>query len=120
MAKKSIVPKQHHKIKINGDIWNIYLFTYTDFVSLWDGCCGITHYEHRHFTKKKKELSINFRGPKVSRDTIVHELMHAYLSYHDFSKVSYGSIEEKICEIMGKKYKVLYTLANKLYTALNR
>lgn len=69
--------------------------------------------------KKRIERTINFRGPKVSKDTIAHELMHAFLSYRRFTTKSWNRMEENYCEVIGKHYDRLYKLTNKIYNKLN-
>lgn len=113
MAKKEVTPKLSFKIKINKDSWTVNLYTKADFERKWKGCVGITEYEH-----KTPDLSINLRGPRVSKDTVLHELLHAYLSYKNYSKLTSHTIEERFCELIGKKHAVIGALADKIFNVL--
>lgn len=116
MGKQQIKPKLIFKIKINGETWYIRYCVPSEFDKHYLGCIGITEYDHKSDTQR----DITFRGSKVSRDTIAHELVHAYLSYYDLSKKTPNAMEEKICEILGKKYKHLYNLTNYIYNTIRR
>lgn len=111
MGRKSVRPKLQFKMMLNKQPWVVKLYTHRNFVKKWKNCVAITEYLH-----KKNDLSISFKGPIVSRDTIAHELMHAYLSYKDFTKLTPHTIEERVCEVIGKKHKTLYLLTNKVYS----
>ncbi len=113
MAKKEVKPKLTFKIRINKDDWTVNLYTEGDFQRKWKGRCAITEYEH-----KTPYLAINFEGPRVSRDTILHEVLHAFLSYKDYSKLTAHTIEERFCELIGKKHKIMGVIADRIYTRL--
>lgn len=115
MGRKQITPKLKFNIKLKGDIWVVMLYTKSSFIKLYKNNLGICEYSH-----KQNDLSISFRGPNVSKDTIAHELMHAYLSYRDFSKNSSHTIEERVCEDIGRYYGKIYLITEKLYAKLNR
>lgn len=101
---------------IRGDKWVINLYPNRVFKSLFKGCLAITEYHHR-----KKLRTINFCYKHRDIDTIIHEVTHAYLSYTDFSQMSYGQIEEVFCEILGKRIqsilKVSRSLKRRLYSS---
>lgn len=105
MGKQLVVPDLKFTVSIKGQRWKINVYTVTKFDKFSPGDVGLTSYNH-----KKGLRSIHFRGRTPSRDTIAHELLHAYLSYYDFSRTSYGKIEESICEEIGKSYKRLFEL----------
>lgn len=113
MARKEVKPKLQFNIRLNKQRWVVKLYTKSKFEKKWEGCEAITEYEH-----ETPDLCISFKGPRVSRDTIAHELFHAYLSYKDFSKLKPHTIEERVCELLGKKHKILYRLTESVYNAL--
>lgn len=113
MASEEVKPKTSFKVMINGDAWTINFYTKASFEKKWKNCVGITEYEH-----KTPDLVINFKGPRVSRDTVAHELVHALLSYKDYTRLKPDTIEERFCEVMGKKYKILYLLTEEIYYKL--
>lgn len=117
MAKKEVTPKLRFTIRLNKQYWVVNLYTKGDFESKWPDDVGIAKYDH---TKIKGERGLHFKGPRVCKDTIAHELLHAYFSYTDFSKLSEPDMEEKMCEIMGKKYKTLYALTEAVYVRLTK
>ena len=82
---------------------------------MYDDCIAVCEFDH-----KKKDLEIKFSGPKVSQDTVAHELFHALLSYHNFSRYTPAKMEERLCEIVGKKHKVFHRLTNLVYKKLTR
>lgn len=110
MDKKLVTLVDSFVVTINNDRWVINLYRASHFSCLWPDTLGITDYDH-----KKKRRNINLPSSKTSKDTIAHELMHAYLSYHNFSKTSYGVIEEKVCEVIGKKHRLICELTDKIY-----
>lgn len=103
------------KVKICGDLWEVRLYPTKVFTTQFTDCLAITHYHHN---KKLRTMTFCYRHRDI--DTIVHEVTHAYLSYFDFSQMSYGAIEEKFCEILGKKLrhiaKVSKTIRRRLYS----
>lgn len=108
-------PKLEFRVSIKGEQWKVKLYTGGEFDKISPGNVGLTVYNHN-----KNLRTMHFKGPNVSRDTIAHELFHALLSYRDFSKTSYGKIEEEICEEIGKSYKKIYKLTNKIYSLFSR
>ncbi len=115
MDKEQVMPCLRFQIMINKQRWTIKLYTPARFNKLWPDTLGVTEYDH-----KKGLRRISFKKHKISKDTVAHELMHAYLSYKDYSKYSYGKIEESICEVIGKKHKPLYHITNRLFSRLTK
>lgn len=114
MGKKSLKHSHSFTVKLNGDTWKIYVYTYKNFPEVWKDAIGVADYDHT-----KKRFGIHLRGPKISRDTIAHELFHAYVSYKDYSRLKPADIEEHFCELIGKKYKILYQLTEKIFNKIH-
>jgi len=113
MGLKQVKPSAHFVVNICGDRWKVNLFSHAKFNKLFGECMGICVYQHNINYR-----TINFRGPKVSRDTIAHELTHAFLSYKYFGNCKAATIEERVCEATGKSYKRLYQLTEFIYATL--
>ena len=113
MASQQVKPKKTFKVSIRQDKWTVNLYTFADFTLKYGACQGICEYSHI-----TKDLVISFRGPKVSMDTVAHELMHAYMSHHNLSRCKPDTIEEKVCEIMGKHYRRIFWLTNYIHKRL--
>lgn len=114
MVGTKIKPLKTFNIRLRGDRWTVYLYSNYKFTSVYPDTLAITCYKHH-----VHERDINFSVAGATMSTIVHELIHAYLSYHDFSKKSYGAIEEHICDILGRHHPQLYKLATHIYKELN-
>lgn len=112
---KHYEPRVKFKIMINKDLWTVRIFNPKDFNAQYGACDAITEYKHKSGLRL-----LSFQGRKVSKDTIAHELTHAYLSYKDFSRKSYGQIEEETCEVMGKHHKHLYRLVGRIYKEVRK
>lgn len=112
-----LVPK--HKIKftisIKGEKWKVKLLHESEFVKYWPGYLGVTV-----FSSAKESKVIYLKGPRVSRDTIAHELLHAFLHNRHFGGMSCGQIEESVCEEVGKSHKKIYQLTNHIHKKLTR
>lgn len=115
MARKPVAPIKSFEVTINGDKWKILLATKKEFKRVWPETTAVTEYAH-----KKGVRQITFHTGDRTRDSIAHELLHAYASYFDFSNMSYGAIEEKFCEVIGKKYRTFHRLVNKIARRLQR
>lgn len=102
--------KQKFKISIRGDIWTILVFTKKEFEKGYPATLACTIYDHRTNFR-----TIEFSYAGASKDTIAHELLHAYLSYYNCRKRKFTSIEEDFCEILGKIHKRYYRLINFVY-----
>lgn len=97
---------------INGEYWPVYVYTEVEFDRFWPGAMGVT--------LMGATPSINLRSLKVSKDTIAHELTHAYLAKKNFKGRSYGKIEEAIAEMIGQHYRDIYRLTNTLWKAIQK
>lgn len=113
MDASKIKPVLEFSIRLNGDVWIIRKYTAVNFTRLYKDCVGITEYNHRG-----REFFISFKSTHISKDTIAHELMHAFLSYRDFRKRSPDFIEESVCEVVGKKWKKLFILTEFIFNKL--
>jgi hypothetical protein len=95
-------------VTINGEKWKATLMNEFEFVDKHgSGYSGMTHYDH-----KKKLRTMDFCSPGLSKSTVVHEVAHAYMSYFDLSRMSYGAIEEKICDMLGYKARYILRVAD--------
>lgn len=85
-------------ITVRGDIWKVFLLSTAEFYQLTKrtAACALTVYSH-----ERGERMIFFDMGDFCKVTVVHELVHAYLSYHDFSRKSKETMEEDICDIIG-------------------
>lgn len=100
-------------VSLKGERWKIMLYTARGYEKeVCDWSVGVTSRQYGN--------SIEFKGPRVSKDTIAHELTHALLGYRHYQGKSYGHIEEQVCEEMGKSFKKLYLLTNYIYAKLNK
>lgn len=113
MARKAVKPKLQFTIRLNKQPWVVRLYTKVNFERRWGNCTAITEYEH-----KTPDLAISFKGPRVSRDTIAHELFHAYCSYKDLTNLTAHTVEERHAELIGKKYRTLAALTDKIFNIL--
>jgi len=114
MAKPEVKPKFQFNIRLNKQAWVVKLYTKANFNKKWPGDVGICRYDHK--TNKYRELC--FAGPTVSADTVAHELWHAYMSYKEYSHLTPAKLEEAVCELIGKKYKTLNNLTDKIFNIL--
>lgn len=114
MDKTKIKPIKSFIVSIKGDKWHVGLLSKTIFEQFFGDCMGVTT-----VTDKGNRKQIFLKGPKVSRDTIAHELLHAFLWWRQFKGKSYGVIEEETCEEIGKSYKRLYFLTNFIYKRIH-
>lgn len=107
------ISKKSFKIQINNEWWTVFLFTHTSFVKLHgDGVLGITEYNHDINFRE-----IHFRSP-TTKDTIAHELNHAFLSHYNPSGKKWegsNGIEEHVCEQAGKNYKKIYDMTDEIF-----
>lgn len=116
MVKRSLkkaVPTKKFTVRLNKEKWTVLFYTPKQFEKLFKDAVGVCDYNHRTGMR-----NLLFRGPKVSKDTIAHELCHAYLSYRDMSRCSVEDVEEHVCETIGKKYKILFELTNYIYNKI--
>lgn len=103
------------QVVVNKDLWDINLVSNSEFVKRWPNDLAVTQYDHR-----RGERFIFLRGPKVSNNTIAHELLHAYFSYIDTTKKPANTVEEYACEIIGKAHKRLFLLTKRIARDLRK
>lgn len=116
MAKKQVKPRLKFKVMLNKQLWVVNLYTAANFEKMWPDAIALARYDHI----KNKYFELNFAGPKVSKDTIAHEIWHAYMSYKDYSRRTPAKLEEDVCELIGKKYRTLYKLTESIYNRLSK
>ena len=101
------------RVKINGDVWRVrYLKTKTFNKLHGKHNAAMTWYNH-----KKKKRIIDFKCSDFCKTHVTHEVVHAYLSYFDFSRMSYGRIEEKMADLFGNKEKFMMKVRDSIYGA---
>ena len=103
------------KFKINDRKWKLKLVKDNDKVlEKTDdemSVCGITHFS-------KATIYINQEIDKdVMRDTIIHELTHAFLFVYGFGQVE-NFTEEMVCDIMGAYATDIIILADAIYACI--
>lgn len=85
------------EIKINGRKWQVLLVDEENKALCNDDesiTCGITHFQ-------RNKIYINETIEEtLMRDTIIHELTHAYLFVYGFGQVE-SYTEEMVCDAMG-------------------
>lgn len=101
-------------VVINKERWKILTMPLSTYRIIWGRSYAVCDYDHENGKR-----TIIFNGSRPSRDTIAHELCHAMLSYRDLGRCKPETIEEHVCELMGKKYRILYRLTEKLYKTLH-
>lgn len=110
MGAKKVKPVLSFYESIRGEKWKISFYPKAQFVNAFGNCVGVTVYHH-----KTGYRAINLMTSRLNKDTIAHEIMHAILSYRDFSCCSYGTIEEHVCEDIGRYHARILALTNKIY-----
>lgn len=103
------------RIKINGDAWilaklNDYAYAEKHGKSKNYDTQAMTSYNHKYGIRE-----IDFSSSGFTKSTVVHELLHAYLSYRDFSRKSYAQVEEEVCEYLDGKLTRLLKTADRVY-----
>ena len=103
-------PKPTLKIKIKGKTWKVFFLSNKQFTHWYPksvGADALTTYQHDQGFREIVFLNTVFR-----RSTVVHELMHAYLSYRCLQGLSYGQIEEIVCDVAGLHLTTMQRLAD--------
>lgn len=102
------------KFKIMGKTWTMRLLKRKSYVKKnGTGSVGITHLHKRRIDLRPKGMDL---------ETIVHELVHAYLSEMctGSSDLDASQLEEIFSELMAKRGRELLDLADKLYDQTER
>lgn len=101
-------------VTINGDKWKVALMDAKSFrAKHGSGTDAITVYHH-----VKNYRTIDFKDTTLLKSTVVHEVTHAYLSYIDLSKFSYGAVEEKFCDLLGYKAHLILRVSETIWRSL--
>lgn len=104
------------KVQICNEKWNVRLLSTKEFRERYGkGTMGITEYSHR---AKPPQRDITFQPNHKDKDTIMHEVLHAYLSYRDTSSMSYGQIEEAMCEFLPKNHHYIKRVVDNIIKKL--
>lgn len=88
------VQREHEKLKLNGN-----------------ECLGVTYY---------KDLQIFLDGSvskELFRQTVIHELIHAYAFSFGVHLVANEKTEESVCDFMGSHLDEIYKTANEIMAA---
>lgn len=104
------------RVQLDGEWWIVGLFTPKEFVKLHgEGCLGITVYDHALHSRE-----LHFISNQLTKNTIAHELTHAYLSHYSFKaknnkRKSDSRIEEDFCELIGGVNRRIHELTEEIY-----
>lgn len=103
------------RIKINGEEWNVYKLNNKEF----DVKMGVDTRAITNMTYNPKTRAIYLREDFTKED-IIHELTHVYISYSDFGHPSatLEDNEEIICLLMEECADQIVHHANKIYKTL--
>lgn len=104
------------RVKIKGEWWYIHLLrtrTFNEKFSkkMW----AVTVYDH---SKRKPSREIFFKPRCTDRNTVMHEVIHAYFSYIETSRKSYGEMEEIFCEFLPKYLNRIVNTSRKVMAGL--
>ncbi len=104
------------KFKINGLKWEVYSVQRDDEkLKVKDNeCLGITYY---------KDLQI-FLDRSLSRElfrqTVIHELIHAFAFSFGVHLIANEKTEESVCDFMGSHLDEIYMTANEIMAVYNK
>lgn len=104
-------------IRIKGKTWKVYLLTCSQFVETFPKNPYALAYTVYNNTDVRR---FYFRTRHIAMSTIRHELMHAYLSDRNFTGMSYGQIEEVVCDTVGAHLDSIRRLSRLLYKRLKK
>lgn len=101
------------KFKVNGLTWEVQSVQRNNekLTINENQCLGITYY---------KDLRIFLDGSlpqELFRQTVIHELIHAFSFSFGVHLVANEKTEEPVCDFMGSHLDEIYLLANKIMTA---
>lgn len=105
------------QIKVFGEIWHIIKLP----ESVYDDRFGKDSRAVSNITHNNKSRAIYFRESFTKQD-IIHELTHVYLSYSEFGKPSttLEDNEEIICLFMEDNLHKIISHVDKIYKALKQ
>lgn len=107
---KKAKEKVRFKVSIRGEPWIIKVYTHGQFTKMYPYDVACTTYDH-----KSNFRVIEFSYPHASKNTIAHELWHAYMSYYYCRKRKFDAIEEDLAEIIGRIQPRLNELVQYIY-----
>jgi hypothetical protein len=100
-------------VTINTDKWHVELLSEREFDNRWPKTAAVTIYNHEIGQRK-----MYFHTADMTIGTIRHEVLHAFLSYCDFTKMSYGQVEECVCEELDSKLGRVLKVSDAIYRKL--
>lgn len=100
-------------VTIRGDKWKVRLISHKEFRKTWPKTEAVTLYKHDTGFRE-----LWFSDKHITRGHVVHEVLHAYFSYRDFTRMSYGQIEEDICEYLDDRYWQVLKVSRNIYSKL--
>lgn len=101
------------KFKANGLIWEVQSVQRDNEKLKVKGaeCLGVTYY-------KDLQIFLDCTLPKeLFRQTVIHELIHAFSFSFGVHLVANGKTEEPVCDFMGSHLDEIYTTTNKIMAA---
>lgn len=98
------------KIKINGLNWTVENVHRNDehLIVRGNPCFGVTHYADLIIWLDKTQAK------ELYRQTLIHELIHAYTFSFGVHLVANEKTEESVCDFMGSHLDEIYLTANKI------
>lgn len=106
-------------VNIYGDKWIVHLSNQEEYVNAFGkSSCALTTYSH-----DKGERYFFFSEADTTKNTVVHEVMHAYFSYQcidSVGKLSLDKMEEVFCEFVANNLQRIIKTSNQVYRFINR
>lgn len=102
-------------VSIDGQKWKVITVPRAKFLAAWPDADAVTVYDH---TKRVREFY--FTKTALSKNTVAHEITHAYLSHIVYSDVSKSEFEELFCETVGKNYNRIKHLTEEIYRKIKK
>ena len=101
------------KFKANGLMWEVQSVQRESERLTLNGnqCLGITYY-------KDLQIFLDYSLPKeLFRQTVIHELVHAFSFSFGVHLVANEQTEESVCDFCGSHLDEIYTITNKIMAA---
>lgn len=100
------------KLKIFDSEWKIYLFSEEKYVTEWSDADAAHTIPSTH--------EIYFNEEELDRETVIHELTHAFYAELCTSSASLtgDQVEEVMCDLVGKHGDKILRLGRKLFKEL--
>lgn len=104
------------KLRINGLVWKFYCVQRNDEkLKVKDTeCLGVTYY---------KDLQIFLDcslSEELFRQTVIHELIHAFAFSFGVHLIANEKTEESVCDFMGAHLDEIYMTANKIMSVYDK